>query len=92
MLTYIRDKRELFHLLVYREKFLDANQPVQRRIIQGYFDIAPEPHFPYEEEEREYFLQHLYMGGTTVILRWVQNGCDLLPKQVAQMIGWMVSA
>lgn len=90
MLSYIRDNRELFHLLVYREKYLNANQPVQRQIIQGYLRLAPDLVLPCEEEEREYFLQYLYMGGTGVIHRWVQNGCDLPPEQVAQVIGGMI--
>lgn len=90
MLAYIRDNRDLFHLLVYRDKYLNANQPVQRQIIQGYFELAPELHLPCAEEEREYFLQYLYMGGTGVIHRWVQNSCDLSPEQVAKLIGAMI--
>lgn len=90
MFTYIRDNRERFHLLVYRERYLDANQPVQRQIIQGYFDIAPELQLLCKKEEREYSLQYLYMGGTAVIHRWVQNGCDLPPQQVAQLIDGMI--
>ena len=90
MLAYIKDNWELFHLLVYREQYVDANQPVQRQIIQGYFDLAPELHLPCAEEEREYFLQYLYMGGTAVIHRWVQNECDLLPEQVARLISGMI--
>ena len=90
MLSYIRDNRELFHLLVYRDKYLNANQPVQLQIIQGYFDISPELHLPCAPEEREYFLQYLYMGGTGIIHRWVQNGCDLLPEQVAGLISALI--
>lgn len=90
MLAYIKENWELFHLLVYREKYLDANQSVQRQIIQGYFDLAPELPLPCAEEEREYFLQYLYMGGTGVIHRWVQNHCDLPPEQVARLISGMV--
>lgn len=90
MLTYIRDNRELFHLLVYREKYLNANQPVQRQIIQGYFNIAPELQLPCEQEERAYFLEYLYMGGSAVIHRWVQNDCDLPPQQVARLIDGMI--
>lgn len=90
MLSYIRDNRELFHLLVYREKYLNANQPVQRQIIQRYLGLAPDLVLPCGEEEREYFLQYLYMGGTGVIHRWVQNGCDLPPEQVARLISGMI--
>lgn len=90
MLSYIRDNRELFHLLVYREKYLNANQPVQRQIIQGYLNLAPELRLPCGEEEREYFLEYLYMGGAGVIHRWVQNGCDLPPKQAAELIDKMI--
>lgn len=86
MLTYIRDNRELFRLLVYRDEYLNANQPVQRQIIEGYFDIAPDLILPCAPEEREYFLQYLYMGGTGIIHRWVQNDCDLPPEQVAGLI------
>ena len=42
MLSYIRDNRELFRLLVYRDEYLNANQPVQRQIIEGYFSLVPE--------------------------------------------------
>lgn len=90
MLAYIRDNRELFRLLVYREKYLNANQPVQWQIIQGYFNIAPELQLPCKQEEREYFLEYLYMGGSAVIHRWVRNGCDLPPQQVARFIDGML--
>lgn len=90
MLSYIRDNRELFHLLVYREKYLNANQPVQRQIIQGYFGLAPELDLPCTVEEREYFLEYLYMGGTGVIHHWVQNGCNLPPQQVAGLIDTLI--
>ncbi len=90
LLVYIRDNRELFRLLVYRDEYFNANQPVQRQIIEGYFDIAPEVNLPCAEEEREYFLEYLYMGGTGVIHRWVQNGCDLPPEQVAGLIGALI--
>ena len=86
MLSYIRDNQELFRLLVYRDKYLNANQPVQRQIVQGYFGLAPELALPCASEEREYFLQYLYMGGTGIIHHWVQNGCDLPPEQVARLI------
>ena len=42
MLSYIRDNRELFRLQVYRDEYLNANQPVQRQIIEGYFSLVPE--------------------------------------------------
>lgn len=90
MLSYIRDNRELFHLLVYRDKYLNANQPVQRQIIQGYFGLAPELDLPCTVEEREYFLEYLYMGGTGVIHHWVQNGCNLPPQQVAGLIDTLI--
>lgn len=90
MLCYIRDNRELFRLLVYRDEYLNANQPVQRQIIEGYFDIAPELVLPCAPEEREYFLQYLYMGGTGIIHRWVQNDCDLPPEQVAGLIDTLI--
>jgi len=90
MLTYIRDNQELFRLLVYRDKYLNANQPVQRQIIEGYFGLAPELVLPCAPEEREYFLQYLYMGGTGIIHRWVNNGCVLPPEQVARLIGVLI--
>ncbi len=90
MLAYIRDNRERFRLLVYRDEYLNANQPVQRQIIEGYFGLAPELSLPCAPEEREYFLQYLYMGGTGIIHRWVQNECGLPPEQVAGLIDALV--
>lgn len=90
MLAYIRDNRELFRLLVYRDEYLNANQSVQRQIIEGYFDIAPDLALPCAPEEREYFLQYLYMGGTGIIHRWVQNGCNLPPEQIAGLIDGLI--
>ena len=90
MLSYIRDNRELFRLLVYRDEYLNANQPVLRQIIEGYFGIAPELALPCAPEEREYFLQYLYMGGTGIIHRWVQNGCGLPPEQIAALIDGLI--
>lgn len=86
MLSYIRDNQDLFHLLVYRDEYLNANQPVQRQIIQGYWGLAPDLVLPCAPEEQEYFLQYLYMGGTGIIHHWVQNGCDLPPEQIARLI------
>lgn len=90
MLAYIRDNRELFRLLVYRDEHLNANQPVQRQIIEGYFGLSPDLALPCAPEEREYFLQYLYMGGTGIIHRWVQNGCSLPPEQVAGLINTLI--
>lgn len=90
LLAYIRNNQELFHLLVYRDKHLNANQPVQRQIIEGYFCLAPELALPCAPEEREYFLQYLYMGGTGIIHRWVQNGCELPPEQIAGLIDGLI--
>lgn len=90
MLAYIRDNRERFRLLVYRDEYLNANQPVQRQIIEGYFGLAPELTLPCAPEEREYILQYLYMGGTGIIHRWVQNGCALPPEQVAGLIDALI--
>lgn len=45
---------------------------------------------PCAPEGREYFWEYLYMGGTGVIHRWVQNGCDLPPEQVAGLIGALI--
>lgn len=90
MLSYIRDNQELFRLLVYRDKYLNANQPVQRQIIQGYFGLAPELSLSCAPEEREYFLEYLYMGGTGIIHRWVRNGCDLPPRQVAGLVSTLI--
>ena len=90
MLAYIRDNRERFRLLVYRDEYLNANQPVQRQIIEGYFGLAPELTLPCAPEEREDILQYLYMGGTGIIHRWVQNGCALPPEQVAGLIDALI--
>lgn len=90
LLAYIKDNRELFLLLAYREEYLNGNQPVLRQIIQGYFDLAPGLPVPCAEEEREYFLEYLYMGGSAIIHRWVQHGCDLPPQQVAALIDGII--
>lgn len=90
MLAYIRENRELFRLLVYRDEYLNANQPVLRQIIEEYFGISPELALPCAPEEREYFLQYLYMGGTGIIHRWVRNGCALPPEQIAALIDGLV--
>ena len=52
--------------------------------------VDTEPTLPCAPEEREYILQYLYMGGTGIIHRWVQNGCALPPEQVAGLIDALI--
>ena len=86
MLTYIRDNCEMFRLLVYCDHYTDLNQSIIKRIFRGFFDIPLKGDIHCLPEEREYVLQFLFMGGTAIIHRWVQNDCDLPPRQVAQLI------
>lgn len=91
MLTYIRDNYEMFRLLVYCDHYTDLNQSIIKRIFQGFFNISLKGDFHNVPEEREYALQFIFMGGTGVIHRWVQNDCDLPPRQVAQLIDAMIA-
>lgn len=91
MLTYIRDNCEMFRLLVYCDHYTDLNQAIIKRIFRGFFKIPLKGDMPYSSEERDYVLQFIFMGGTGVIHHWVQNGCDLPPRQVAQLIDSMIA-
>ena len=89
MLTYIRDNCEMFRLLVYCDHYTDLNQAIIRRIFREFFNIPLKGDMPCSSEERDYVLQFIFMGGTGVIHRWVQNNCDLPPRQIAQLIDTM---
>ena len=90
MLTYIRDNCEMFRLLVYCDHYTDVNQSIIQRIFQGFFDISLNGDLHCLPEERDYSLQFIFMGGTGVIHRWVQNNCDLPPQQVAKLVDSMI--
>ena len=90
MLTYIRDNCEMFRLLVYCDHYTDLNQSIIKRIFQNFFSISLLSDQYTVQEEREYALQFIFMGGTGVIHHWVQNSCDLPPRQVAQLIDTMI--
>lgn len=90
MLTYIRDNCEMFRLLVYCDHYTDLNQAIIKRIFRGFFKM-PLKGLNCPPEEREYLLQYLFMGGTGVIHHWVQNNCDLPPKQVAHLIDTLIA-
>lgn len=90
MLTYIRDNCEMFRLLVYCDYYIDVNQSIIKRIFQGFFDMPLNGDLQCLLEERDYALQFIFMGGTGVIHRWVQNNCDLPPQQVAKLIDAMI--
>lgn len=90
MLTYIRDNCEMFRLLVYCDHYTDLNQAVIKRIFQGFFKIPLKGDMPYSPVERDYVLQFIFMGGTGVIHRWVQNDCDLPSQQVAKLVDAMI--
>ena len=89
MLTYIRDNRKMFRLLVYCDHYTDLNQSIIKRIFRGFFKIPLKGDLPCSPEERDYVLQYTFMGGTGIIHHWVQNDCDLPPRQVAKLIDTM---
>ena len=67
MLTYIRDNCEMFWLLVYCDHYTDLNQSIIKRIFQNFFSISLLSDQYTIQEEREYALQFIFMGGTGVI-------------------------
>lgn len=91
MLSYIWENKEMFRLLVYCDHYTDLNQAISRRIFQRFLDIQLRDAMPYPSEEQDYVLQFLFMGGTGVIHRWVQNNCELPPRQIAQLIDRMTT-
>ena len=91
MLSYIRENKEMFRLLVYCDHYTDLNQAISKRIFRRFLGIQLRDALPYPPEEQDYVLQFLFMGGTGVIHHWVQNDCDLPPRQVAQLIDAMAA-
>ena len=90
MLSDIRENKEMFRLLVYCDHYTELNQTISKRIFQRFLDIQLQDALPYPSEERDYVLQFLFMGGTGMIHYWVQNNCELPPRQVAQLIDTMI--
>lgn len=86
MLQYIRDNQEMFHLLVYCDHYTEGNQAVHMRIARQFFAMPLQTDPNLSREEQEYVLRYMYMGGTGVIHRWVQNGCDLPSAKVAALL------
>ena len=91
MLTYIRDNCEMFRLLVYCDHYTDFNQAIITRIFQDLFKMPLKENLNCLPGEQEYVLQFMFMGGTGIIHHWVQNNCDLPPKQVAHLIDTLIS-
>lgn len=91
MLSYIRENKEMFRLLVYCDHYTELNQAISKRIFRRFLDIQLRNAMPYPSEEQDYVLQFIFMGGTGVIHYWVQNDCALPPRQVAQLIDIMIA-
>lgn len=91
MLAYIKEHREMFALLIYNGQFMDMNSPLQRRVfeetIRYSWPAGAEMDVP--EMEWKYVLQYMFMGGSGVIHRWVRNGCDMEPAELAALLEGM---
>ena len=86
MLAYIKERREMFALLIYNGQFMDMNSPLQRRVfeetIRYSWPAGAEMDVP--ETEWKYMLQYMFMGGSGAIHQWVRNGCDMEPAELAE--------
>ena len=89
MLAYIRERREMFALLIYNGQFMDMNAPLQRRVFEETIRYI----WPAGAEmsvagpEWKYILQYMFMGGSGLIHRWVRDGCDMEPAELAALLG-----
>ena len=88
MLTYIKERREMFALLIYNGQFMDMNSPLQRRgfeeTIRYTWPAGAE--MDVVETEWKYVLQYMFMGGSGLIHRWVREGCDMEPAELAELL------
>ena len=89
MLAYIKERREMFALLIYNGQFMDMNAPLQRRVFEETIRYI----WPAGAEmsvagpEWKYILQYMFMGGSGLIHRWVRDGCDMEPAELAALLG-----
>ena len=89
MLAYIKERREMFALLIYNGQFMDMNAPLQRRVFEETIrDIWPAgAEMSVAGPEWKYILQYMFMGGSGLIHRWVRDGCDMEPAELAALLG-----
>ena len=89
MLAYIKERREMFALLIYNGQFMDMNSPLQRRVFEETIRYT----WPAGAEmsvagpEWKYILQYMFMGGSGLIHQWVRDGCDMEPSELAALLG-----
>lgn len=92
MLAYIKEHCEAFCLLIYNGQYMDIEQPLQRRIFDETLSKITLDGIHYSDLEKEYLMQYMFMGGSGIIHRWVQNDCDLSAQEAATLIGKLTSA
>ena len=79
----------MFALLIYNGQFMDMNAPLQRRVFEETIRYI----WPAGAEmsvagpEWKYILQYMFMGGSGLIHRWVRDGCDMEPAELAALLG-----
>lgn len=89
MLTYIKERREMFALLIYNGQFMDMNSPLQRRILEETvrYTWPAGAEMAVAGAEWKYILQYMFMGGSGLIHQWVRDGCDMEPSELAALLG-----
>lgn len=89
MLTYIKERREMFALLIYNGHFMDVNSPLQRRILEETvrYTWPAGAEMAVAGAEWKYILQYMFMGGSGLIHQWVRDGCDMEPSELAALLG-----
>ena len=89
MLAYIRERREMFALLIYNGHFMDVNSPLQRRILEETvrYTWPAGAEMAVAGTEWKYMLQYMFMGGSGLIHQWVRDGCDMEPSELAALLG-----
>ena len=89
MLAYIRERREMFALLIYNGHFMDVNSPLQRRILEETvrYTWPAGAEMAVAGAEWKYILQYMFMGGSGLIHQWVREGCDMEPAELAALLG-----
>lgn len=88
MLAYIRERREMFALLIYNGQFMDMNSPLQRRVFEEtmQYTWSAGAEMAVTEPEWRYMLQYMFMGGSGAIHQWVRSGCDMEPAELAALL------
>lgn len=86
MLEYIQAHAEECQLLLYNRHFMDTSYPAQARIQNEVLPMLFQVNHAPDTQDMRAALRFAFGGGNAVLLHWVNHGCNMPAKELADLL------